>query len=408
MNQTNSGTRSNSNSSLQSKNSNSNGIKINKQYSNNTGSNTGVNVVGIVLAIVILMLIIGSIYWAYGIYSSKKFATGNEVEALKEVKDASSKFAVGSSSIPSSNYSNEYSISMWVNVRDYTYNYGKEKPILRRGGAGSGNPEIVLGANDNDLIVRLKLQKPNQKAIMTATTIPPTTIPATTIPATTQSVIMQTTTTTPETSTVPMTTMAGSVSVFANVSSFEKPLNISKTQDNRAPYESQVFDNDYFSMISGNEVNKQTMTTAKYTREEFTVVPTGSVNSLLDASMHSDPTVGTCVYKMLPLQKWVSVIVSVYNQIVDIYIDGQLASSCVLNGFPNISTDSVDLTPDGGFSGQISRVVFSNTAMTASRAREIYYNGPVASTNPISMIPNWIWYSIILIIVVVVLYSVIM
>lgn len=398
MNQTNSGTRSNSNSSLQSKNSNSNGIKIIRQYSNNTGSNTGINVVGIFLVVVILMLIIGAMYWAYDIYSSKNFATGNEVEALKEVKDASSKFAVGSSSIPSSKYSNEYSISMWVNVRDYTYNYGKEKPILRRGGTGSGNPEIVLGANDNDLIVRLQLQKPIQKAIMTATTTP----------TITQSAITQPATTTSETSTEPTSTMAGSVSAFANVSSFEKPLNISKTQDNRAPYESQVFDNDYFSMISGNEVHQQTMTTAKYTREEFSEVPTGNVNSLLDASMHSDPTVGTCVYKMLPLQKWVSIIVSVYNQIVDIYIDGQLASSCVLNGFPDISTDSVDITPDGGFSGQISRVVFSNTAMTASRAREIYYNGPVASTSPISMIPNWIWYAIILIIVVAVLYSLIM
>ena len=33
----------------------------------------------------------------------------------------------------------------------------------------------------------------------------------------------------------------------------------------------------------------------------------------------TDPSIGTCVVKMLPIQKWVNVIVSVYNQVVDIY-----------------------------------------------------------------------------------------
>ena len=60
-----------------------------------------------------------------------------------------------------------------------------------------------------------------------------------------------------------------------------------------------------------------------------------------------------------------------------------------------ISTDGtsiVNITPDGGFSGQISRVSFSNTAMTVQRAKEIYYDGPVASDSIFSMIPTWAYY----------------
>jgi hypothetical protein len=133
-----------------------------------------------------------------------------------------------------------------------------------------------------------------------------------------------------------------------------------------------------------------------------------NVSCLVDSSINKDPTVGTCVYKMIPLQKWVHVVVSVYNQVVDIYIDGQLGSSCVLKGFPAINTDDVNITPNGGFAGQISRVSFLNTAMTVEKSRDIYYDGPVKTDSIFSMIPNWVWYGIILIIIVAIAYSVLM
>ena len=110
---------------------------------------------------------------------------------------------------------------------------------------------------------------------------------------------------------------------------------------------------------------------------------------------------------MIPLQKWVSIIVSVYNQVVDIYIDGNLASSCVLKYFPAISTSDVELTPNGGFSGQIGNVKFSNTAMTMDYARKIYYDGPVKSKNIFSVIPNWVYYFIAFAIIAAIIYSIV-
>jgi uncharacterized membrane protein YhaH (DUF805 family) len=130
-----------------------------------------------------------------------------------------------------------------------------------------------------------------------------------------------------------------------------------------------------------------------------------TASCLIDNSINKDPTVGTCVVKMIPIQKWVNIIVSVYNQVVDIYVDGQLSSSCVLKGFPDISTDDVNITPDGGFNGKISRVLFSNTAMTVKHAKDIYYSGPVASAGLFSMIPNWVYWAILIIIIVAIGYS---
>ena len=103
-----------------------------------------------------------------------------------------------------------------------------------------------------------------------------------------------------------------------------------------------------------------------------------------------------------------SCIVSVYNQVIDIYIDGQLGSSCVLKGYPAISNLDVNLTPDGGFSGQISRVSFSNTAMTVTKSQDLYYSGPIMTESIFTMIPSWVYYLIILIIAVAIAYSLFM
>ena len=130
-----------------------------------------------------------------------------------------------------------------------------------------------------------------------------------------------------------------------------------------------------------------------------------NASCLIQNMSNPDPTVGTCIYRAIPLQKWVHIIVSVYNQVVDIFIDGQLASSCVLKAYPAISTSDVVITPDGGFAGKISRVVFSNTAMTVHHAKQLYYAGPVASSGLLAMIPNWVWYGVIFLIIIGIVYS---
>lgn len=531
---------------------------------------TGSNVFGIIILIVVIIAIGGAAYWAYNYYTTKSFQTSIDVELIPEIKDATNTTNLASSSIPSSSFSNEYSISCWINVHDYNYNYGKEKVILRRGNATSGNPEIVLDAKTNNLIVRVKLQG-HKSSVSKFEDIP--------IQLKSQNVgggfI------TPESISNMDNTISSDVNMLNIPESFKKigsnnidyPT-IQYTFDNNNIKNSDSSQCGYFDLISGNTLNtnqnvisrngndlvegfsdvddainagvavvvdfcnitqtiqgqemadatvseindifqsmitmlEATRSTAKTGNDVSTIfsslssnvsIPTkpetilskqittfkndmetlskytninidyktlftainekvASINCpltidsstevdgtisfyenfinllkktlfiyinnmgsgikkiypdladkqsatcLIDNKTNSDPTIGTCIVKMIPLQKWVNVIVSVYNQIIDIYIDGQLSSSCVLKGFPDISTEDVNITPDGGFSGKISRVLFSNTAMTVKHSKQIYYAGPVASESLFSMIPNWVYWSILVIIIVVIIYS---
>ena len=635
---------------------------------------SGGGVFGIILLVVVILVVLSATYWAYNLYSSKSFDQTVSVDVMKDVKDATSKFSIGSSSIPSSKYSNEYSISMWINVQDYTYNYGKEKIILRRGDASSPNIEIALGAKENDLIVKLKLQGESSNS---ASSIMKETNTGTKsqfqdisqfqdtntvyninentdtgyihgrfdLQNTTTDMVKCNNTVFDKISgndityeTVKYnndsdaflevnTDQTGSTSNTNNMTIMNEQSrrmkegfncgcddralasveqlgtlyksNIHNISDNSAPIETQSFNNEYFKLVSGNEVkscprlhienfnNKEKFTNtddfanavatvlldvcdiitylqkqdhadnsmikidfdkmfnsfiemvdntsntasdntvsdnnnsnlilanliatlspspdaqlqdlvSKTARDAQIIInsiynnsnsnsnsnsisndlknpdtfkmfkqivnnklltskcPTLSINGdtmpdakqnigdnlmvllkksiythisnmgnsiqrenpdlinatpnikcITDLSSNSnkDPSIGTCIYKMIPIQKWVHVIVSVYNQVVDIYIDGQLGSSCVLKGYPAISNLDVNLTPDGGFSGQISRVSVSNTAMTVSKSQDLYYAGPIATDSIFLMIPNWVWYTIVILIIISIIYS---
>lgn len=572
-------------------------VASNLSSSSGSGGYSGSKVIGIVIVAVVLVLLIGACYWLYTVYSNRVFQTTVETEVMPDVKDASSNFSVGNGSIPSSNYSNEYSISMWINIDNYTYNYGKEKIILRRGEKGEGNPEIVLDAKTNDLIVRLKLQNAGGLAnplVASGSSVSK----FADIPKVANS-LDQVGSNLVDYPTIQYQLSSGcdylkpeermSIMIDEAVRIKEKErfqangeydlarVDTTRLSDNSAPLESRnVYSNEYFSQISGNEVqldsrvaklkegfdavsdlsnacaaimldlckiasalqsqttadnqvaalnvafqsvldavanarntstsvdeisaafvsslaglsalktpdttlaplienlianfmalqaassqagaDSVSMTTiqstinAKLSSMNCPLVLTGSNDIDITANFYqsfmnmvkksiftyinnmgaglqkampelagatsasciiqnitnSDPTVGTCVYRAIPLQKWVHVVVSVYNQVVDIFIDGQLASSCVLKAYPAISTSNVVITPDGGFAGKISRVVFSNTAMTIQHAKKLYYAGPVATSGLLSMIPDWVWYSVIFLVIIVIAYSILM
>ena len=566
--------------------------KINKPLQNNTRTNsssqqgtgstgyTGSNVFGIVILIVVIIAIGSAAYWLYNYYTTKSFQTSIDVELMPDIKDATGTTNLASGTIPSSSFSNEYSISCWINVQDYNYNYGKEKVILRRGKAGSGNPEIILDAKNNNLIVRVKLQNTgNTSSVSHFQDIPiqlklqnvglgfitpesvdnigintdmnnkissndtdslnipesfkkigSNNIDYPTIHYTIDNNRINTDSTqcgyfdlisgnTLNTNPNVITSngnhlvegftniddaVNATVAVVVDMCNIQKTIQGQQLADDNVTY----MNNSYQTIInsleanrsvakSGNDVTKLFSTISSdisdisiikantELEQQFTTLINDmeilatfsnvqvdyntiikavnakmatincpltfdgtsevdgttsfyeniinllkksmmtyinnmssgiqkiypelaskqSATCLIDNNANTDPTVGTCMVKMIPLQKWVNIIVSVYNQIIDIYIDGLLSSSCVLKGFPAISTDDANITPDGGFSGKIARVVFSNTAMTVKHAKDIYYSGPVASTSLFAMIPNWVYWSILIIIIIAIGYS---
>ena len=84
-----------------------------------------------------------------------------------------------------------------------------------------------------------------------------------------------------------------------------------------------------------------------------------------------------CNVANIPLQKWVHIVYVLNNRTVDIYINGRLERSCVLEGIPLARTvQTVSLVPNGGFYGQISRVQYFSSSLEPVDVERIYLEGP--------------------------------
>lgn len=183
------------------------------------------------------------------------FFKDHTVADLQGMHNAKVAYPIEASKIPSSGASQDYTFSVWIYVNTWSYKYGKQKTILRRGTAEQPMPEIFLKGNTNDLQINL--------------------------------------------------------ATYADGSS-------------------------------------------------------GS----------SAGTPDYCHVKNIPLQKWVHILMSVNNRTNDVYIDGKLVSTCMLQGVAmNDKNASMTLCPDEGFSGYTSKLRYYARAVNPREAYEIYKEG---------------------------------
>lgn len=92
---------------------------------------------------------------------------------------------------------------------------------------------------------------------------------------------------------------------------------------------------------------------------------------------HSGATddVFTCDVPNIPLQTWFSVGVTVFGRNLDIYIDGKLVKSCLMPGVPKPAVGDIQVTPDGGFSGQICNFNHYSRMLTPGDAMNFWSAG---------------------------------
>ena len=84
-----------------------------------------------------------------------------------------------------------------------------------------------------------------------------------------------------------------------------------------------------------------------------------------------------CGIDNVPLQKWTHLLISVNGRTLDIYMNGKLVRTCVMNGVPVYdSTSPTFLTPNGGFSGFTSKFKFWSDTINPQQAWNIYQRGP--------------------------------
>ena len=84
----------------------------------------------------------------------------------------------------------------------------------------------------------------------------------------------------------------------------------------------------------------------------------------------------TCEVKNVPMQKWVNLIIALNGRSLDIYIDGKLTKTCVLEGIAKVDKDAnILVTPNGGFCGWTSNFQYWDTPTNPQQAYNIYKAG---------------------------------
>lgn len=84
-----------------------------------------------------------------------------------------------------------------------------------------------------------------------------------------------------------------------------------------------------------------------------------------------------CVIRNIPLNKWVHIVYVLNSNNVDVYINGKLERSCVLNGIPYQNDfNSLYLLNGPSYNGKLAQVQYFTEAITPGTVLQLYNKGP--------------------------------
>lgn len=130
----------------------------------------------------------------------------------------------------------------------------------------------------------------------------------------------------------------------------------------------------------------------EYPAEEVAGATYSNVNPLKQENISNadqNKKTAVCDVNNIPMQRWVQITVVLWNQTMDVYINGKLTRSCILPGMPLHDADALKTIYIGGdkndtdadyFNGYVARVRYFNHAITAADVMELYKKGPVPVT----------------------------
>jgi hypothetical protein len=83
-----------------------------------------------------------------------------------------------------------------------------------------------------------------------------------------------------------------------------------------------------------------------------------------------------CTVENVPLQKWINVIVTIYNRSIDTYLNGKLINTCVLDNTVSSSKGkSVIISKQFGFDGFTAKFQYFGHIVNPQEAWNIYSDG---------------------------------
>lgn len=89
----------------------------------------------------------------------------------------------------------------------------------------------------------------------------------------------------------------------------------------------------------------------------------------------------SCDVENIPLQKWVHLVYVLNNRSVDIYINGKLERTCILQGIPvNMQNDKLTVNYNNGFYGKMGKLQYFTSTLTPEEIAKLYISGPTGSS----------------------------
>ena len=309
----------------------------------------------------------------YAFYKKNRAVTFDIKQLLPKEHNADQYLVIDKSTIPLSAQGNEYSLSFWMFVKDYNYRYGSNKTILYRGDKENkeSNPYIFLHPKSNDMTIRVQLQtdtivgRPSNQSVNVREgfgSYPFEYFNASNISG---NVISESFAENDETGTPsPSDPLPGSTN--APVGDVDSRLERIETQMQR---------------LIGMQAEK-------------TPSPTnaGSSSGSGSGSAKSEEmpvTYDECVIENIPLQKWTHVVVSIFNNSVEVYLDGRLYKTCSLKGFPKPNIQNMHVCANGGFNGLMSNIEYSNMTLPSDEIYRKYLMGPESNIGFLGAIGNF-------------------
>ena len=110
----------------------------------------------------------------------------------------------------------------------------------------------------------------------------------------------------------------------------------------------------------------------------YKITPTEMTTLTAGTGVYSDSSFLNCDISSVNLQKWVNVTLVMSGKTADVYIDGKLSRSCILDGMYPVDGDTPTVTLGGpaGFGGLIGQTRVANYAYAPDQVYKYYLAGP--------------------------------
>ena len=297
--------------------------------------------VNIIIALVFVIVIWYFLQWAYWRYKS--------LYKLTSIKEATESQTIDNKKLPKTN-ANNFTMSSWFYVDNWNHKFGKEKHLLQ---FKDGSFRITLGGTENDINIAIKTFKGG---------------------STSRS----------------QEAFTNQKEGYAQDSDEDSNEDEDNDENNIEGFNEGYIDNDGGPLSASGLLGSRIKDRFEETVDEISSA-TSSIRRANLRNERGSSSIGTskntgnsaqcvncilCQIKNFPLQKWVNLTVSVYGRTLDVYIDGKLVKTCILDGISKIGKEQdLLVTLDGGFKGWTSNITYMPQACNPQEAYNIYKRG---------------------------------